>query len=147
MVQNLPGETLVYDLNSHQAHCLNETSAFIWEKCNGELSVDQILEAFDERFGKSAGLEAVRLGLAQLHERELLVNGSSQAVDMPDRRQIIKKIGLASAVAVPIIASLVAPQDAFSIAANCACTGNIQCVGRACPSTNNCNSAGLCAPN
>ena len=55
VVQTLPGETLVYDLNSHKAHCLNETSSFIWENCSGNLSVDQILEAFEARFGTSGG--------------------------------------------------------------------------------------------
>ncbi|MFT3744311.1 MAG: PqqD family protein [Pyrinomonadaceae bacterium] len=146
VVQNLPGETLVYDLNSHKAHCLNETSAFIWEKCSGELSVEQILEAFESRFGNTSGRELVELGLAQLHERELLINNAFPVAELPDRRQMLKRIGLASTIAVPVIASLVAPQNGLAIAGNCVCTTPLQCSRAACPSTIHCNSAGLCAP-
>lgn len=146
VVQNLPGETLVYDLNSHQAHCLNETAAFVWGQCNGELSVDKMVEAFERRFGSSAGREAIELALSQLNERNLLTEGTFAEITTSDRRQMIKRIGLASAVAVPIIASLVAPQNAFSIASNCSCSSPIQCRNQACPSTLTCNSVGLCAP-
>ncbi len=146
VIQTLPGETLVYDLNSHKAHCLNETSSFIWENCSGELSIHQILEAFEARFGKSAGRELIELALTQLHERELLRNGSFKISEMPTRRQVIKRIGLASAVAIPIIVSLTAPHNALAIAANCACTSPLQCRNQGCPSTTNCNAQGVCAP-
>lgn len=147
VVQSLPGETLVYDLTAHKAHCLNETSTFVWDSCTGELSIDQIKKNFEVRFGQPIGDEFVALALAQLHERDLLDVTTRQIWQIHDRRSVIKKIGLASAVAIPVISSLVAPPNALSIAANCVCTNNIACSNLpACPSTRNCNPLGLCAP-
>jgi hypothetical protein len=31
----LEGELLVYDRSSDKAHCLNETAAFVWARCDG----------------------------------------------------------------------------------------------------------------
>ena len=35
VIQELPVEVLVYDLDRDKAHCLNETAAMVWRKCNG----------------------------------------------------------------------------------------------------------------
>ena len=32
VVQEMPDEVLVYDLNSNKAHCLNQTAASVWKK-------------------------------------------------------------------------------------------------------------------
>ena len=42
VIQTVGNETLVYDLKSNEAHCLNETAAFVWSKCNGDLSIDEV---------------------------------------------------------------------------------------------------------
>ncbi len=147
VVQTHPGETLVYDLAIHEAHCLNEASAFIWNSCTGELTVDEIATVFEARFGQPAGRELIELALSQLNERRLLAEGTFVSNKMLNRREVIKRIGLASAVAIPAIASLTAPRDAFAVAANCVCTSPNQCRQLACPSTTNCNPLGLCAPN
>ena len=46
VIQTVGNETLVYDLNSNEAHCLNETAALVWSKCNGQLSIDDISKSF-----------------------------------------------------------------------------------------------------
>ena len=42
LVQEMPDELLVYDLVRHKAHCLNQTAAMIWTRCDGKTSVKQM---------------------------------------------------------------------------------------------------------
>ena len=35
VMQEMPDEILIYDLDTNKAHCLNETSALVWKACNG----------------------------------------------------------------------------------------------------------------
>ncbi len=36
VIQELNGEVLIYDLGRNKAFSLNETSALVWQACNGE---------------------------------------------------------------------------------------------------------------
>ena len=42
VVDDLPDEVLVYDLDRHQAHCLNRTAALVWRHCDGQTTVKEI---------------------------------------------------------------------------------------------------------
>ena len=42
LVEHLDDETLVYDLSSHEAHCLNKAAAHVWGMADGEYTVAQI---------------------------------------------------------------------------------------------------------
>src|SRR5437764_14523577 len=42
VIQELPDEVLVYDLDRDRAHCLNETAAFVWQRCDGRTSTVEI---------------------------------------------------------------------------------------------------------
>ena len=39
VVQDMPDELLVYDVDRHKAHCLNQTAALVWKRCDGKTSV------------------------------------------------------------------------------------------------------------
>jgi hypothetical protein len=41
VIDDLPDEVLVYDLERHQAHCLNHTAALVWRACDGNLAPAQ----------------------------------------------------------------------------------------------------------
>ena len=142
VVQEMPDEVLVYDLDSNKAHCLNSSAAQVWKSCDGSNTVADIVKQFDGKVTE----DFVWLAIDQLNENGLLQNEIAPRFAGQSRRQVLKTIGLASMVAIPVIASLVAPSSAMA-AVSCTCTNNNSCNGRACPSTNNCNSLGLCAPN
>jgi len=40
----IDGETVVLDLKEGHLHQLNPTASFIWDCCDGELTMDQIVE-------------------------------------------------------------------------------------------------------
>lgn len=141
VVQEMPDEVLVYDLDTNKAHCLNSSAAQVWKSCDGTNTVADIVKQFDGKVTE----DFVWLAIDQLNENGLLANEIAPRFAGQSRRQVLKTIGFASLVALPVIASLVAPQSAMA-AVSCTCTTNLQCNGRACPSTTTCNSAGLCAP-
>ncbi|MFN0138551.1 MAG: PqqD family protein [Pyrinomonadaceae bacterium] len=147
VVQEMPDEVLVYDMNTNKAHCLNPSAAFVWRACNGNNSVEDIVRDFESNGKGKVTEDFVWLAIDQLHENSLLENEIVPRFAGQSRREVIKTIGLASMVAVPVIASLVAPQNALA-AGSCACVNPAGCAGRvSCPSTTICNSSGQCAPN
>ena len=146
VVQEMPEEVLVYDLKTNKAHCLNETAAFVWKSCDGRKTVREITHAFEGQTGEAVGEDLVWLALDQLGEKELLAGEVEVRYKGENRREVIKKIGLAAVVAMPLVASLTAPTSAMA-AASCACTAPANCPAQTtCPSTVNCNPTGICSP-
>jgi hypothetical protein len=144
VVQEIPGETLVYDMNSNRAHCLNRSAALVWRECDGRTSVDEIVGRL-EADGFTA--ELVWFALDQLSDRDLLENRTARHFTNRSRREVIKKLGLATVMAAPVIASIVAPQHALAGLSACACINPGNCLTQiGCPSTVNCNGSGICAP-
>ena len=150
VIQEMTDEVLVYDLQTNKAHCLNETAAAIWKSCDGTNTIGDIARSL----GKNTDEDLVWLALDQLDEKNLL--DADKADKAPakfagqTRREVIKKVGLAAIVALPIVTSLVAPTvaSAGSVCANpgCTCTLGTTCAnagGCSCNSgtgTNNCPS-------
>lgn len=147
VIQEVPNEVLVYDLDNNKAHCLNHTAALVWNACNGSRSVPEIAQIIGLEAGSEIPDELVWLAIDQLNESDLLERQIQSELAGSSRREAIKKLGLASMIALPIVASLVAPQ---SVLANvsCSCSAldtppTLQCTNRPpCP-TNSC-SGGFC---
>ena len=149
VVQEMPDEVLVYDMDTNKAHCLNQSAAFIWKSCDGSKSVMDIVQQFESNGRGKVTEDFVWLAIDQLNENGLLENKVAPRFQGQSRRQVLKTIGLASMVALPVIASLVAPKSAFGVS-SCVCNNNARCglpANASCPSTTNCNQLGLCAPN
>ncbi len=72
--RDLDGEKVVYDPVSHEVVVLNGTAAFLFELCDGERTVSDILDAFAERFDAPRDVLARDLGatLTDLAGKELL---------------------------------------------------------------------------
>jgi hypothetical protein len=149
VVQEVPDEVLVYDLETNKAHCLNKSAAMIWRSCDGNNSVSEIAELVETQAGGKVTEDFVWLAIDQLSENNLLESQIAPNFKGQSRREVIKRIGLASMIAIPVIASLVAPQSALA-AQSCNCNNPGQCStppNLACPSTTLCNGVGICAPN
>lgn len=134
VIQELPDEVLVYDLETNKAHCLNQTAAFVWKYCNGANSVADIVSQFEQKSGSRVQEDLIWLAIDQLSERNLLEKELPTKFAGESRRSVLKKIGLASMVALPVIASLTVPTAVM--AAGCSgvvppssCPG---CIGSRC---------------
>lgn len=146
VVQEMPDEVLVYDLDTNKAHCLNQTAALVWKSCDGNNTVSDIANLFEAQMGGNVTEDFVWLAIDQLNENNLLEAEIKSNLEGQSRRDVIKKIGLATMVGIPVIASLVAPPNALA-SASCACVTPGGCATQAtCPSTVNCNGSGVCAP-
>lgn len=150
VIQPVGDELLVYDLEADRAHCLNQTSAFIWQSCDGTRTIDEIANMTAGRFGGKDAAAAVDYALGLMVERRLLVN-SAVPFDRPkasSRREMIRNLGAAAAIAIPVISSVLAPTHAYA-SASCFCLTNASCAGGRpdCPpGATVCNPVGTCVP-
>jgi hypothetical protein len=168
VIQELAGEILVYDLRTNKAICLNRTSALVWQNCDGKKDTFEIAGNLEKEFGTPVKEELIRFAINQLKEEELLENkeGFTDYFRGMSRREVVKKIGLGSMVAIPVVASLVTPlavqAQTCIIGGTCTCnapSGGMQneicpaaipCVGPSagcrCAWANSGNANGTCVP-
>lgn len=113
-------ETLIYDLTINKAVCLNESLTNVWRLCNGKNSVADITESLNRKIKASLTNDFVWLALDQLKKYDLLQNSEQLEIDLSglSRRQMIRKVGLASMIALPVISSIIAP-NAVMAASGC----------------------------
>lgn len=146
VVQEMADEVLVYDTQTNKAHCLNMSAARVWSICDGNHSVSDIVRQIGSNGEGTVTEDFVWLALDQLSETGLLDNTLPPRFKGQSRRNVLKTIGLASVVALPLISSLVAPRRAFA-SVSCGCINPGTCATlTGCPSLANCNPSGVCAP-
>jgi len=111
VIDELPDEVLVYDLKRHKAHCLNQTAAMVWHHCDGESGSAQIAQRLTRELQTPFAEDLVLLALVQLEKLHLLEESKSMPPELPrlSRRRMIRNLGLAAAVAVPVVTSIVSP--------------------------------------
>lgn len=116
VVQEMENELLIYDLKTNKAFCLNETSAMIWQMCDGLKSVKEISRSLNQKLNQSISEDLIWLALDSFKKDKLLEQSEQFEIDFNGltRRQIIKKVGLASMIALPLIASVIAPSAAMA---------------------------------
>ena len=126
VIQEFENEVLIYDLKNHKAFCLNQTSAMVWQLCDGRRNSSQIADELSRKLRTLVSEEVVLLALDELNKNNLLENieKSEWFFLQSNRREIIKKIGLSSIIALPLVSSLVAPsavsaQSAAALGQSC----------------------------
>lgn len=110
--QQAGDETMIYDLSADKAYLLNETSAFVWQMCNGENDLYSISRALAEKKKQPVNEEIVKLSIDQLSELGLMNEETPKYFSKTSRRKAIKQIGLATLVALPIVFALTVPTAA-----------------------------------
>jgi hypothetical protein len=138
VIQQLNDEVLIYDLTTSKAFCLNETSAAIWNLCDGESSVSDITKQLSKQLKSPVTEDFVWLALDGLKKENLIENETQMSTPFEglSRREVIRKVGIGSMIALPMISSLIAPTAAHAQSAGGALAAN----GAACTADNNCSS-------
>jgi hypothetical protein len=150
VVQELPGETLVYDLRQHKAHCLNQTAALVWSHCDGETDVVSIAALLSKELHRAIDEDVVWLALKQLQksgllEREIVAPGAKPNVS---RREVVRRLGAATALALPLVTSVVAPTAAQTATIPTPCqTCVVDIPDNPCPAVCNDTVLGTCYGN
>jgi hypothetical protein len=143
LMQELPHELLIYDTERHKAHCLNPTAAFIWKHCDGNTSVAEIARRLEKSLKTIVDEDVVWFALSQLEKDHLLEEKLAwpAGANRISRRELVRRLGIGAAIAVPIITSIVAPTAAYAgsgpnTGAPCSgpqdCTGGTNCVSGHC---------------
>lgn len=116
LVQNLPDEILVFDVSTNKSYCLNETAKIVFNACDGVKTFNDV----------DLSEEIIYLSLDELKKNNLIQDNYGSPYSGINRREVIRKIGLASMIALPVISSLSLPTAA---AASSLCVGNGQSGG------------------
>jgi hypothetical protein len=151
VVQELKGEVLLFDLNTNKAYCLNQTSALVWNLCDGESSVSDISRKLSQQLKQPVTEDLVWLAVDGLKKDDLLEHSEELTIrfDGLSRREVIRKVGFASMIALPVIASLVTPTAAMaqSLACTVSIISNTPIEGSrgTCPFSERC-VGGICVP-
>jgi hypothetical protein len=104
---------MVYDVERHRVHSLNQTAALIWRRCDGQTAIPELANRLQEELGIPGDEALVWLALDRLGKAHLLRERPVHPTDSSrcSRREVIRKLsraGVAAAV-VPLVASISSP--------------------------------------
>lgn len=150
VVQEVNGEVLIYDLAKNKAFCLNESSAMIWALCDGTKSAKEISQELSLNFKVPINEELVWLALERFKKENLFENADELSNDFKgfSRREAIRKVGLGSMIALPVVSAIIVPTAVSAqscTAAGSPCSpSNTTGISMCCNPTMFCNPAGMC---
>jgi hypothetical protein len=133
LIEELPGEVLVYDQKQHRAHCLTPELRTLWQLCDGRRTAAQATAQLRQVHGEAVG--EIGAMVAELEKAGLVLAPASKARRRVDRgrRRFVGKTAVAAGIVIasPVIFSIVSPSVAE--AASCGTKG-LQC----CPPPTKC---------
>lgn len=139
ITQNLEDELLIYDCRINKALSLNKVSKFVWENCDGSNDLSALAEKIGRSLSHPITEEAIWMAIDQLKKEDLMesVGEESTRFDGISRRELIRKVGLTSAVALPMICAIIAPSAAHAqsiglLANGTSCSANSECSSNKC---------------
>jgi hypothetical protein len=147
IIQEVDSEILIYDQETNKAHCLNQTAASVWKYCDGETTLAHVCSALSRDLETTVDEKLVWYAVDQFSKDNLLekpLEPPAFVMAGMNRRQLVRTLGLAAVVALPLVTSIVAPtpvQAATCLPPNQPCTTSAQCCKGLCDTP-----SGTCAP-
>ena len=138
VIRELDDETLVYDMDRDEAHCLNRTAALVWNQCDGKTTATQAARAVRRELEVPVDADIVWLAVNQL-QRFHLVERPAPTPSVSRRDLVLKYAPVA--LALPVIMSISAPTPAQG--ASCGGQG-APCGGSNPPCCPGCGCDGIC---
>jgi Coenzyme PQQ synthesis protein D (PqqD) len=143
-------EVVVYDPDTHTAHCLNRTAAIVLRSADGESSVGAIAQRLALETETKPDEDVVWATLERLTETKLLESMPPSA--SVSRRRALRQVTIGAATLAPLVASLLVPTpaqaaatciqqaacDATTIGNNCYVLATSECP------THVCTGVGVC---
>ncbi len=74
VVQESSDELLIYDLKTNEAFCLNETSAIVWQLCDGKHSIKEIATKMSKQLKTNISEDFVWHAIDQSNTDDLIEN-------------------------------------------------------------------------
>ncbi len=145
VVREIDDEVLIYDLERHEAHCLNTSAAAVWKACDGKKTPAEIATELRLELDPGIDEDVVWVALAELWKQNLLQGekepepGASTGDAGLSRASLLRKVGVgAAALSLPAVTSLVAPTAALAVsnlAAGACCNASSECASLLCSAT------------
>ena len=138
IVREMADEVLIYDTTCDRATALNPFAALVWAACDGVSDNLAITARLRAEGGSASTADDVDKALTLLDKAHLLDRSAVPAASViaaASRRKFIGQTGLAAALAVPVITSIMAPtpaQAATCLPGGAACTTGAQCCSGLC---------------
>lgn len=139
VVQEFENETLIYDFKINKAYCLNETSTVVYRHCDGQTHFEKLKRQYNYTD------DLIYLALDELQKHNLIESEKITHFAGMNRRDVIKKAGLGTLAALPIISALAAPVAAQA-ASNCV-ANNQTCIFDNYRQSNCCSGSRCSNPN
>lgn len=145
VTQETDDDLLIYDFHTDKAFCLNRIAALVWRSSNGTKSVKELAAIASETLKSSVSEDLIWIALDQLKTQKLLKNAREFQIDFNglSRREVIKKVGMTSLIALPLVTSFIVPasvnaqsanicrsspgDDQFNNGAGCPCNSSDDC--------------------
>lgn len=120
IIHETKDETLVYHQGRNKAFLLNSTIAEVWRHCNGLRDIGELSTSVFPNSGKTLDENLIKLSLDILQKEDLFEEDSNTAdfFRKISRRELIRKAGLSSMVALPVLMKIVVP-TAVNAASGC----------------------------
>jgi len=109
VIRQLDDETLVYDMDRDEAHCLNQTASLIWNHCDGKTTASQAARWLKAELGTPVDNDLIWLAVKQLQQFHLVE--PTKTFPSVSRRDLVLKYAPV-ALALPVIMSISAPAPA-----------------------------------
>ena len=89
VIHELDDETLVFDTERNEAHCLNQTAALVWKHCDGKTTAAQAAQFLQSALNVTVDADLIWLAVKQL-ERFDLVEMTRKSPRVPRRKLLFK---------------------------------------------------------
>jgi len=122
LVQAIDDEVIIYDTERHKAHCLNRAAARVWEHCDGQATVGDLARRLSRELETPVDHQVVWLAVEQLQKAHLVAEAPRHAGGL-SRRELLKRLGVAAAMALPLVTTIRTPVAAQG--ASCAAQGEL----------------------
>ena len=109
--EEVSGECVIYDGRQKKAHHLNSTLTWIWNRCDGDTTIEALTAAFNNDFNVTNGRHVVLTGLQQLNAHDLLENHIHISdVVAADKTSVSRRsMVVGGSVLMPLVVSILAP--------------------------------------
>lgn len=109
LVTRVGDETVIYDIESSKASCLNGLMTAIWEAIDEETNIEVLINILRDRGYPDVNEEIVYMAVHDLVQAGLVENCSEIAIykENLSRREMIQLIGKRSVVVLPVVSTII----------------------------------------
>lgn len=144
LIREIDGETVVYDLKTDKASCLDDLTTSVWKACDGKTDIESILDKLKCSDYQDSNINLVWVAIDQLGQAGLLEESISPEWNKSStsRREMFRMLGKGVIGALPVI-STISIQPALAQVSGCKpkhtpCSFSSECC------SNRCLPSGFC---